>query len=133
MIITAAVWHDFLNLYSTIIFFTDRLMNQYTGKAASCPNLKFWVYLTRLAPPPQLAKIKVHSTLINWLNCNSRSPYQTKRTCSDLTQPWQAFLPFFTKKRIFIIWSKYVDSNMSSKYVFHEENVFRFEKTHFFG
>ena len=54
-----------------------------------------------------------------------------QRTCSDLTQPWRPFWPFFTKKRIFTIWSKYVDSNMSPKYVFHEKNVFRSEKTRF--
>ena len=41
------------------------------------------------------------------------------------------FWPFFTKKRIFNIWSNYNDSNMSLKYVFHEKNVFRSEKTLF--
>ena len=48
-----------------------------------------------------------------------------QRTCSDLTQPWQPFWPFFTKKGIFTIWSKYVDSNMSLKCVFHKMNVLR--------
>ena len=50
--------------------------------------------------------------------CFWRQIFGSQRTCSDLTQPWRPFWPFFTKKRIFTIWSKYIGSNMSSKYVF---------------
>ena len=30
-----------------------------------------------------------------------KTEIHAQRTCSDLTQPWRAFLPFSTKKRIF--------------------------------
>ena len=61
---------------------------------------------------------------------------------TDTTITWQkdvfrlnttvtTFLTIFTKKGMFTIWCNYVDSNVSLKYVFHEKNGSRSEKTCF--
>ena len=82
---------------------------------------------------PKLAMVKDTFGIMEVLDWNhQRLGYVKEETSTkDVFRLNTTVTTFFTKKRIFTIWSNYVHSNMSLKYVFHETNVFRSEKTRF--